>query len=92
MKPTLKSLKLFHEQKESAAQEEQERRHLCLKYGICPECGATLIEEKKEKLDKPEKYLFGLIVLRYRKWDNRIICSADKRHYEDKFDEYSFTD
>ena len=67
--------------------EEHRRYHLSIKFGYCPECGAKIISEPIEKLEVPVKKFFGLIKVYTKTWAKRNICSQDKKHYEEKYEE-----
>jgi len=82
-KPTLKELEIIKAQRD----EEEKRKYLAINLDICPCCGSPLIEERIEKLDTPTKHFFGLITKYERVWGYRRICSADKKHFEEKYND-----
>ena len=76
MKPTLKTIQAINDN----VCKEKQRRKLCIKNNICPECGAPIIRENYELYDKPGKFLFWTI--KGFSWDYRTVCSKNKSHYE----------
>lgn len=105
-KPSLEELQALKRQKEKEREElerkeieereerlkEYERVSLAVSMKICPECGAEIIDEPVEKLDKPELRLFGLARRYTKHWYFRQVCSVDKKHYEKKEDYHRFDD
>ena len=78
---TLEELEVLNEERKL----ESRRRYLSISLNICPTCGANIIEERYEVYDKPFKMFFGLIQIKGKKWDVRMLCSKDKTHYEIKY-------
>lgn len=90
-KPTIEELEKLRDEKlaimikeNNIAEEEKKRYELAVLLDICPCCGSPIVSETREILDKPKKYVFGLIVKKHEDWDYRKICSKDKSHYENK--------
>lgn len=79
MKPKLENLRILKKEKAEKRAIERERIDLAVSLNICPECGSPLIEERYEKYEKPFLFIF-----KGKKWDSRVICSTDKKHYEEK--------
>ena len=84
-KPTYSELLL----KEDLRLQEANRRRLAIELNICPDCGSPIIRQNIEIFDKPKVYFFGLIKKTSKYWDYRIVCSKDKKHYENKMTFYS---
>lgn len=91
-KPTIKEL----EDSILLEYQEERRRMLAIKLGICPECGSKLIQETTEIFDKPiiKEGFLGLwnTIKYYKIWDYRRVCSKNKNHHEYKCNYDDFQD
>lgn len=77
---TLEELQKIHK----ALKKENKRIDLSISLNLCPICGAKIINQPIEVLEKPEKSFFGLVKIHKFVWDIRKICEKDKSHYEKK--------
>ena len=78
MKPTTKELS----KQIALLKKEGKRRSLAVKAGVCPECGAKLVQtvEKKLLYDPPHWFLFWTFPEYYFSHSN--VCSANSSHYK----------
>jgi hypothetical protein len=87
-KPSFELLEDLHKQlneRSKIYEKEQSRKKMALNLNICSECGSDLIQERVEKFEKPNTYLFGLISIQTKMWKYRKVCSNNVKHYEDKY-------